>query len=146
VPLVLRLPGHQSDRRCRLGYVPPAPIPDLRQVDQLIAVGYDHEIPGLPVSRGWRSPPRFKDVLKVLPGDRLVGVLAHVAARPDGVPRLYAIVLSHGRHAIEPGQPMLSRTWRRTRRPRGQRLRNAETVDLLGVDTDKGIAESGPEV
>ena len=41
-------------------------------------------------------PSRLTDALEVLPGDRLAGVLAHVAARPDRIPRLHALVLSHG--------------------------------------------------
>jgi hypothetical protein len=56
--------------------VPPAPVPDLRQLDQLLAVRYDHEIPRLPVSREWCSPSRLKDALKVFAGDRLAGILA----------------------------------------------------------------------
>jgi DNA-binding SARP family transcriptional activator len=89
LPLVLRLPGHQGDRRRRLGDVPAAPFPDLGQLGQLRAVGDHHKVPRLPVSRRWRPPSRLADALKVLPGDRPVGVLAHVAARPDSIPRLH---------------------------------------------------------
>src|SRR5262249_41520817 len=59
------------------------------------AAGDHHEVPRLPVPRRRRPPPRLTDALEVSPGDRLAGVLAHVAPRPDGVPRLHGTVLPH---------------------------------------------------
>ncbi len=41
-------------------------------------------------------------------GDRLVGVLTHITARPDGVPRLHVLVLPHDHlpHAQASAKPI----------------------------------------
>jgi hypothetical protein len=48
---VLRLPDDEGDRRRGPGNVP-RPLPDLRQLDQLRAIGDDNKVPRLPVARG----------------------------------------------------------------------------------------------
>ena len=69
------------------------PLPDLRQLDQLRAIGDDNKVPRLPVARGRGPPTGVENALKVRPGNRLVGVLAHVATRADGVPGLHVSVV-----------------------------------------------------
>src|SRR3954451_19161000 len=88
--LVVWLLGDQGDGRRRAGEVRAAPRPRLGQLDELLAVGDDDEVPRLPVRRRRRPPAGLEDALEVVAGDRLVGVLAHVAARPDDVPGLHA--------------------------------------------------------
>ena len=111
---VLRLPDDEGDRRRGPGNVP-RPLPDLRQLDQLRAIRDDNKVPWLPVARGRGPPTGVKDALKVRPGNRLVGVLAHVATRADGVPGLHVLVVrlhagpgsavAGGAHRIAAGRP-----------------------------------------
>src|SRR3954452_7147988 len=99
--VVGRVLGDQGDGRRRAGDVRAALRPGLGQLDELLAVGDDDEVPRLPVRRGRRPPAGLEDLLELLAGDGLVGVLAHVAACPDGVPCLHTVVL----HRVRQYQP-----------------------------------------
>src|ERR1022692_2361825 len=77
--------GDQRDRRGGARHMSAAP-PHRGQLLQLIAVGYDDEVPGLGVLRRWRPAASLKHLLELLRGDRPVGELPDVAPRRDRGP------------------------------------------------------------
>jgi len=48
------------------------------------------------------AAPGLEDAFEVLTGNGLVCVLAHVAARPDSIPRLHGTVLLHSCPQLSP--------------------------------------------
>src|SRR5262249_57020379 len=63
--------------------------PHLRELHETLPVRHEHEVPRLPVDRRRRAPSRLEDPVEILGGDRPAVELAHVATRPDRLPRLH---------------------------------------------------------
>jgi DNA-binding CsgD family transcriptional regulator len=89
LPLVRRLRGDQRNRRRRVGHMT-SPPPHVRQLQELLALADQDEIPGLPVLRGRRPAAGLEDLVKVIVGDRPVLERPHVPPRPDRLPRLHS--------------------------------------------------------
>jgi hypothetical protein len=78
----------QGDRRSRVGDVLAAP-PDLREPLELLPVGDEDEVPGLPVFGRRGEAAGGKDPVEIGVRDRLVGEPADVATGFDRFQRLY---------------------------------------------------------
>src|SRR3984957_20991496 len=64
--------------------------PDSRQFAQLPAIGYEDEVPRLPVLRGRGPAACLEDLVQVCRRDRAVGERPHVAPRLNCFPGLHA--------------------------------------------------------
>ena len=91
---------------------------------------------------------RLQDALEDFTGDRLVGVLAHVPARPDGIPRLHVIVLSHGHLAPHPafGQQRLQHRLRAALIARSSASPSAGSARWLGGTTRADHPDMSPVI
>jgi flavin reductase (DIM6/NTAB) family NADH-FMN oxidoreductase RutF len=92
-PLVLRYRGDQRDRGRRVRDMTGA-LPHAGQLEQLLALPDQDEVPGLPVLRGRRPAAGLKDLVKVIVGDRPVLKGTDVPPRPDGFPCLHGSSLT----------------------------------------------------
>jgi len=86
--LVGRRGSNQRDGGRGVGYVA-CSLPDASQLSELLPVGYDDEVPVLPVGCGRSTPPGLGDPRKMLLGHWLGCVTADIATDADRIPGLH---------------------------------------------------------
>jgi hypothetical protein len=82
--------GHQRDRRRRAGDVAGGGS-HRGQLGERLAVGADHEVPGLLVAGRRCAPGGLQDLVQLLERNRLLAVGPHVAPGPDRIPGLHSL-------------------------------------------------------